>query len=146
MKAGDVVENFQLKNQNGEIFDLYDNLNSDVLLVFYPKDYSLICTKQLKDYSLRVDEFENAGVKIVGINIGPSESHKKFCDSLKISFPLLSDTDKKVSKLFGAINFLGQNKRKLVLIDRNKRVKFIRTLFPIFYQKSEKLLRKFKKA
>lgn len=145
MKVGDIVENFQLFDQHNNLFDLYENLDTDVLLAFYPKDNSPVCTKQLVDYSLNQEELIKIGVKTVGINIEPVESHLSFCQNNKIDFPVLSDSDKKVSSKFDALNLAGQNKRKLVLIGKDKKVKLIKTTFPIFFVDSRKLLMEIKK-
>ncbi len=117
-----VVDNFRLKDQNGKIFDLYENLNNNILLVFYPLDNSRVCTEQLKNYSQQEYLFLNNNIKVIGINIGRVESHKRFCENKNIEIPLLYDKSKIVSRKFRAINFLGINKRKLVLINMNKEV------------------------
>jgi thioredoxin-dependent peroxiredoxin len=140
MKIGDVVENFQLRDQFNNIFDLYQNLDENILLVFYPKDNSLVCTKQLINYSLNQDEFRKNGVKIIGVNIEPVDSHNKFCNDRKIDFPLLSDPEKKVSNIFGALNVLGQNKRKIIFIGKDKKIKFVKMTLPIFFLDAQQLL------
>ena len=48
--VGAIVENFSLKDQEGNTFNLYENLDESILLVFYPKDDSPVCTKQLTNY------------------------------------------------------------------------------------------------
>ena len=45
MKIGMEVENFQLNDQYNNKFDLYENLDQDILLAFYPKDNTLVCTQ-----------------------------------------------------------------------------------------------------
>ncbi len=140
MKIGDSVENFQLKDQFGNEFDLFKNLDKDVLLVFYPKDNTPVCTKQLVDYSLNKAELEKYGIKIIGVNIDPVESHNSFCQNNNIDFPVLSDVEKKVSKQFDALNFLNQNKRKLVLIGKDKKIKFERSTLSMFFVDSRQLL------
>ena len=67
MKIGMMVENFQLPDQNNNIFDLYENLDQDVLLAFYPKDNTSVCTKQLVVYSLNQKELNKFRIKIIGI-------------------------------------------------------------------------------
>ena len=146
MKLGDVVENFILKDQYGNDFELFNNLDRDVLLAFYPKDNTPVCTKQLVDYSLNEEELSNFGIRIVGINIDPVESHNAFCENNKIDFPVLSDPYKKVSKYFDALNMLGQNKRKLVLIGKDKKIKFERSTMPIFFVDSRQLLNDLRKT
>ena len=140
MKIGDSVENFKLKDQFGNEFDLFENLDKDVLLVFYPKDNTPVCTKQLVDYSLNKAELEKHGIKIIGVNIDPVESHNSFCQNNNIDFPVLSDVEKKVSKQFDALNFLNQNKRKLVLIGKDKKIKFERSTLSMFFVDSRQLL------
>ncbi len=144
MIVGDIVDNFQLKDQFGNEFDLYANLDKEVLLVFYPKDETAVCTRQLVDYSSNQEELDKYGIKIVGVNIDPVESHNSFCSNNKIDFPVLSDNDKKVSKSFDALNILGKNKRKLVLVGKDKKVKFIKSTLPIFFLDARQLLQEFK--
>lgn len=146
MIIGMEVENFQLNDQYNNKFDLYKNLNQDVLLAFYPKDNTPVCTKQLVDYTLNQEELKKFGIKIIGINIDPVESHMSFCANNKIDFPVLSDPDKKVSEYFEALNLLGQNKRKLVLVGKDKRVKFEKSSLPMFFVDSRQLLNELRKT
>ena len=146
MKIGMEVENFELNDQDNNKFDLYENLDQDVLLAFYPKDNTPVCTKQLVDYTLNQEELKKFGIKIIGINIDPVESHRSFCSNNKIDFPVLSDPDKKVSKYFEALNPLGQNKRKLVLVGKDRRVKFEKSTLPVFFVDTRQLLNDLRKT
>lgn len=142
MKAGDVVSNFILKDEKGKEFDLYRNLNSKVLLAFYPKDDTPVCSTQLAEYNDNLDEFIKKGVKVVGISKDSVESHSSFCNKLKLGFPLLADNDKKVSKQFDAINFMGMNKRLLVLIGTDKKVLWTESTIQVTYIKAAEILEK----
>jgi len=144
MKVGDVVQDFKLKDENGNDFELYKNLDKQVLLAFYPKDDTPVCSTQLADYNNNLDEFINNGVKVVGISTDSVKSHSKFCNKLKLNFPLLADEEKKVSKQFDAINFLGMNKRLLVLIGTDKKVLWIDSTLSVTYIKTEEILEKVK--
>lgn len=146
MKIGDIAENFQLKNHDGNVFDLYKNLDIDVLLVFYPKDNTPVCTKQLVDYSINNIELKKHHIKVIGVNIDNIESHNNFCTNNKIDFPVLSDDEKKVSRQFDALNLLGQNKRKLVLIGKNKKIKFEKTTLSVFFVDTKQLLSELSKT
>lgn len=144
MKTGDVVQNFKLKDEHGNDFELYKNLDNQVLLVFYPKDDTPVCSSQLADYNNNLDELINNGVKVVGISTDSVQSHFTFCNKLKLNFPLLADEDKKVSKQFNAINFLGMNKRLLVLVGTDKKVLWIDSTLLVKYIKTEEILKKVK--
>jgi len=144
MKVREIVSNFVLKDENGNDFDLYKNLENQVLLVFYPKDETPVCSSQLADYNQNLDNFIKQGVRVVGISTDSVGSHFNFCKKLKLNFPLLADVDKTVSKQFDAINFLGINKRLLVLIGSDKRVLWTDSTLSITYIKTEEILEKVK--
>jgi len=144
MKEGDFVSNFILKDENGNEFDLYKNLDRKVLLAFYPKDDTLVCSTQLSNYNENLDDFIKHGVRVVGISTDSVESHSNFCSKLKLNFPLLADADKTVSKQFNALNFLGMSKRLLVLIGTDKKVLWTDSTLSFTYIKMEEILEKVK--
>lgn len=144
MKIGDIAPNFVLKNQDGEVFELYKNLKKHLLLVFYPKDDTPVCSSQLADYNTNLDGFINNGVNVVGISTDSVQSHLDFCGKLKLNFPLLADEEKKVSRQFDTINFLGMNKRLLVLIGNDKHILWTESTIPITYIKAQEILEKVK--
>ena len=144
MKAGDIAPNFTIKDQNGKEFELYKNLDKHLLLVFYPKDDTPVCSSQLEEYNEDIDEFIKNNINVVGISTDSIQSHLNFCGKLKLKFPLLADEDKKVSKLFDAINFLGMTKRLLVLISTDKRILWTDSTLPVTYIKASEILKKVK--
>jgi peroxiredoxin len=144
MKVGDMAPNFIIKDENGQDFELYKNLDKHLLLAFYPKDNTPVCSSQLAEYNNNLDDFISNGVKVVGISADSVQSHSDFCGKLKLNFPLLSDEDKKVSKQFNAINFLGMNKRVWVLIGTNKKILWIDSTLPVTYIKTGEILEKVK--
>ena len=146
MKTGDIASNFVLKDEAGKDFELYKNLDKKVLLAFYPKDDTLVCSTQLADYNDNLDDFIKNGVKVIGISTDSVESHSNFCSKLKLNFPLLADEDKTVSKQFDAVNFLGMSKRLLVLIGTDRKVLWTGSTLSITFIKSEEILEKVKLA
>ena len=141
MKVGDVVPNFCLLDENGEEFELYKSLNQKVLLVFYPKDDTPVCSSQLAEYNENFDEFIKHGIKVIGINADTNQSHSDFSSKLQLKFSLLSDADKKITGQFGAINIFGLTKRKLVLIGSDKKVLWAATTLPVTYLKTKEILK-----
>ena len=142
MKAGEIAPNFILKDEKGNNFELYKNLDKNVLLAFYPKDDTPVCSTQLTDYNDHLDEFIQNGIKVIGISTDTVESHSSFCRKLKLNFPLLADVDKKVSRQFDAINFLGMNRRLLVLIGIDKKVIWADSTIPVTYINTREILEK----
>lgn len=137
---GDTVENFILKDQDGKDFNLYNNLDKNVLLVFYPKDNSPVCSVQLTNYFESKKTFEDYNIRAVGINTASAESHASFCNSLGIQMTMLCDEKKEISKRFNALNFLGINKRKLVLIGTDKKILFEKSSLSVIYFKTDKII------
>ena len=145
MKPGDNVNDFTLTDQNGNDFNLYNNLDKNVLIVFYPKDDTPVCTKQLTNYQEGLSDFKEENIKVVGINIGSQKSHASFCQKNNIDFPLLSDELGEISKKFGAVNFFGVNKRMLVLVGKDRKIKYVDSVFPLTYLSKDRIIEELKK-
>ena len=142
--VGDLVENFVLKDQDGNDFSLYENLNKKILLVFYPKNNTAVCNLQLNNYDMNYESFEKDNIQIVGINIAGVAEHKSYCEQKGFKFPLLSDHDKTISTRFDALNLLGQNKRKLVLIGTDRKVLYEKAVLSFLYINSDQILKSLK--
>ncbi|TDF95845.1 peroxiredoxin [Paenibacillus piri] len=89
-----------------------------VVLIFYPKDETPICTKQLcavRDSAARYAEFN---ALVLGINPGSIDEHERFAQKYGYDFPLVSDRDERIRQLYevGNIPLLGQ-KRCVFVID-----------------------------
>ena len=137
---GKLAPNFILKDQFGKEFELYKNLDRNLLLVFYPKDDSMVCSKQLADYNRNLDLFKMNDLNVAGINIESSSSHESFCSKIGLNFPILSDSKKQVSKDYDALTLWGVNKRKLLMINSSKNVVFEKSVFNFHYPSVEEIL------
>lgn len=137
---GKHAPDFILADQHGKEFRLSEHLGKAIVLVFYPKDETPTCTKQLCDYNDHLDEFEDLGFCVIGISIDDETSHKNFGSKFGFLFPILSDTSKEVSRKYKALSFTGMSKRKIIIIDKSGVVQFVDERLPVFYLKSEKLL------
>lgn len=94
--------NFCLPNQDGKEICLSDFKGKWVVVYFYPKDDTPGCTIEANDFTKKLKDFEKLNAKVIGISADSKESHCKFIDKYKLKIDLLSDTDKKVLKQFGA--------------------------------------------
>ncbi|HEY7750907.1 MAG TPA: peroxiredoxin family protein [Ignavibacteriaceae bacterium] len=141
--VGEAAINFILKDQSGNDWELFKNLNQDVLMVFYPKDDTFVCSRQLKNYNDNLELFKSSGISPVGVNAGTAESHKAFCNKLELNFPLLADNNKDVSKIYNALNPFGSNKRRLVLINRQKQIAFEKDVFSLSFPAAKTIIKSF---
>jgi len=92
-----------------------------VVLVFYPADWSPVCTDQLTLYNQVMPEFGRFNARILGISVDGVWCHLAFAKDRKLTFPLLADFEPKgsVSKEYGAYEWdAGESARALFLIDQ----------------------------
>ena len=101
IEEGESVPKFQLKNSQGKVVKSSDFKGKNHVIYFYPKDFTPGCTTEADEFSKDYTKFKKAGIEVIGISPDDTESHKKFCEKMGIQFPLLADTEKEVSKLFG---------------------------------------------
>jgi peroxiredoxin (alkyl hydroperoxide reductase subunit C) len=118
--AGTPAPDFRLPDQDGREVGLADLRGRTSLLVFYPMDFSPLCTDQLNVYQEVLPDLEAAGVHLYGISVDSAFAHKAFQDHLGVTIPLLSDFHPKgeVSRAYGVyIEERGHPQRALVMID-----------------------------
>jgi len=102
LTIGSTVPKFELKDQNGQMFQMDSVLGKKNLVIFfYPKDDSPGCTKEACAFRDQFEIFEEADALIIGINAQSVESHLKFAQKYNLNYTLLSDEENKVRKMFG---------------------------------------------
>jgi peroxiredoxin Q/BCP len=102
LKNGDKVPVFRLKDQNGQLFDIASVLGKQPLVIyFYPKDETSVCTKQACSFRDSYEKFKQHGARVIGISSDGVQSHREFAEHHKLPFTLLADTANQVRKLFG---------------------------------------------
>jgi peroxiredoxin Q/BCP len=123
--VGDYMPAFSLTDKDGKTFKSTDYVGKSFLVIyFYPKDESMVCTKEACSFRDSFNDFNKAGAKVIGINAGTVESHKSFSDHYKLPFTLLSDPDNKVYHLFGVKNKIFMTGRETFVIDRQGKIAF----------------------
>jgi peroxiredoxin len=118
--AGTPAPDFTLPDQDGENVSLADFRGRKVLLVFYPMDFSPVCSDQLSIYQEVKPQIAEQGVELLGISVDHPYAHKAFQEKLGIDTPLLADFEPKgaVARSYGSyLDGLGFANRTLVLID-----------------------------
>lgn len=96
-----------------------------VVLVFYPLDFSPVCSMQLPEYSGRQDDFAEAGAVVLGVNRDSVYAHKAWAAEYGIEVPLLADMNLDVARQYGvAIDERGISGRAVFLIDKGGVVRF----------------------
>jgi peroxiredoxin len=120
IEPGSPAPDFSLPDQDGNRVSLSDFSGETVVLVFYPADFSPVCTDQLSVYQEVLPQLEEQGAKLVGISVDGAFCHKAFQQHQGISIPLLSDFHPKgeVAQAYGVFSEdHGVAGRALVMVD-----------------------------
>ncbi len=136
LRLGDEAPNFSADTTEGTI-DLYDYFGDGWGLLFsHPKDFTPVCTTELGAFAARKGEFDERGVKIIGVSVDPLESHERWAGDIEetqgtaLNFPLIADPDRKVADLYDMIHPNANDTltvRSVFVIGPDKKVKLIIT-------------------
>jgi peroxiredoxin Q/BCP len=116
---------FALQDGDGAEWCLSDHRGHVVVLLFYPGDETPVCTRQMCSVRDRWHDYRATGAEVVGISSDSVDSHRKFADHHELPLRLLSDPDRAVAKLYGAISLLpGRVARSVFVIDAKGIVRY----------------------
>ncbi|MCG3166953.1 MAG: putative peroxiredoxin bcp [Bacteroidia bacterium] len=102
LKTGQQAPDFELPDNNGDPVKLSSfRGKKNVVLFFYPKDFTGGCTAEACSFRDSYEDFTDAGAEVIGISSDDVISHRKFARQYKLPFILLSDKGGKVKELFG---------------------------------------------
>jgi thioredoxin-dependent peroxiredoxin len=102
IELGDVIPHFTAIDTNEEKFDTLEYIGKKPLVIyFYPKNNTPGCTAQACGFRDQYQDFTDLGAEVIGISSDSVDSQNAFAKQYKLPFILLSDTDKKIRKLFG---------------------------------------------
>lgn len=127
IQVGDRAPEFSATTQSGQQISLSDFLGKKaVVLYFYPKDNTAVCTAQACSFRDAYDQFADAGAEVIGVSSDSSESHRGFASAQRLQFQLISDRDGSLRKAFGVPKSLGfLPGRVTYVIDRDGIVRHI---------------------
>ncbi|MFN7952271.1 MAG: peroxiredoxin [bacterium] len=109
-RIGDKAPDFQANTTQGPIkFSEWQD-GKWVVLFSHPADFTPVCTTELSEFARRQKEFDERGVKLIGLSIDSIHSHLAWLESIReklgveITYPMIADLDTKVAQLFGMIH------------------------------------------
>jgi peroxiredoxin len=119
IEAGQPAPDFALPDQDGNVVTLESLRGKRAVLVFYPSDFSPVCTDQLNVYQEVLGELRRRGCELFGVSVDSNWCHKAFQQHLGVEIPLLADFHPKgaVAQAYGVwAEKYGVAKRALVMI------------------------------
>ena len=134
LKVGDTAPAFTLISSEKQSVSLSDFDGKNILLLFFPLAFTSVCTDELCYVRDHWKDFEKLDAEVIGISIDTPFVLDKFKEELNISFPLLSDFNKEVSRSYGALyeefvlGMRGVSKRSAFVIDGNGELQYAEVL------------------
>src|ERR1700681_1434770 len=124
--VGQPAPEFTLKDQNQKEIKLSDFAGKrNVVLMFYPLDFSPICTNEHACFVNDLKQFEKLDAQVLGLSVDSVWAHKAFAEKMGISYPLLADFHPKgaVADKFGMYNPEREmTGRAIAIIDKSGKI------------------------
>jgi peroxiredoxin len=132
LRLGQKVPEFALPDIDQKTRSLAElTKQGPVVLVFFPFAFSGVCDKEMCTFRDGFGSLQEAGVQLVGISVDSSYSLKAFAQTYNLQFPLLSDFNKKIAKLYGVLQdswvglgYKGVAKRAVMVVDQQKKLRY----------------------
>jgi len=136
LRLGDTAPDFEQDSSVGRI-RFHEFLGDSWGVLFsHPADFTPVCTTELGYTAIVSGEFAKRNVKVIAVSVDDAESHKKWIEDIndtqntQVHFPILADTDRKVSTLYDMIHPNASTTatvRSVFVIDPAKKVRMILT-------------------
>ena len=112
IQVGDRAPDFTLPSQTGQQVSLAEFRGSKaVVLFFYPKDGTAVCTKEACSFRDAYEDFVQAGAVVIGVSSDSAESHQAFASGHRLPFVLLADADGSAAQGLWRAQDLGDHAR-----------------------------------
>lgn len=125
LEVGDAAPDFTLSGTGNKNYTLSQFRGQTVVLVFYPGDETLVCTKQLCSYNNELQQFAQVNAQILAISAQDVSSHEAFTAKQGFKFPLLADTEKTVADDYSVTGPMGLPRRSVFVIDPSGVIKYV---------------------
>ena len=132
VEVGNIAPDFELRDSENKTWRLSNHRGKVVAFVFYPKDETPVCTKQMCSMRDRWTDYQSTGAEVVAISVGSVDSHKRFAEHHGLPQRLLADEGGEVSRLYNVKSILGGSQRAVIVIDPKGVIHYRKSILPIF--------------
>jgi thioredoxin-dependent peroxiredoxin len=143
---GKLAPDFELPDADGNPWQLSNNRGKVVALVFYPKDETPVCTKQMCSMRDNWDSYEATGATVVAVSVGTVAQHKKFAEHYSLPQTLLADEKGDVTRLMKVQSLFGGSQRAVIVIDKDGVIRYRKAVMPIFRPTDDDVLSAIREA
>lgn len=107
LRVGQKAPDFDVRTSDGRSLKLAEFRDKkNVVLYFYPADFTLVCTKETCGFRDAYEELQGKDTEVVGVSVDSDDSHKKFALEHNVPFPLVADENMALAKTYEATSFL----------------------------------------
>ena len=127
--VGQPAPDFTLKDQNQKDVKLSEYRGKNVVIVFYPLDWSPVCTNEHTCFVSDLRQFEKLNAQVLGLSVDSVWSHKAFAEKLGIRYPLLADFQPRgaVAEKFGVyLADKGITGRAIAIVDKAGKIAWLK--------------------
>ena len=124
LPVGGDAPDFALPDQDGELVSLADLRGKNVVLVFYPADETMVCTKQLCEFRDSWAAAQARDAVVFGVNPASAAKHSAFRSHHRFPFPLLVDGGQQIAARYHANGLIV--KRTVYLIGKSGKIRYAR--------------------
>jgi peroxiredoxin len=126
IEVGKEAPDFTLRDESSQPVRLKDLRGNPVVLVFFPADFSPVCTGEMCSYRDDYSHFQAKGARVFGISRDSVWAHKAFKESLGLKYGLLSDAKGEVARLYETWNEdLALAERLTVVLDKDGVIRYV---------------------
>ncbi len=127
LRVGDTAPDFDVEAHDGRRIALSEYRGKkNVVLYFYPKDFTTVCTKEACGFRDIYEDLQARDTEIVGVSFDDGSTHEAFAKEHRVPFPLVSDTNRSLAEAYGARSFfrdlLKVPSRVTFLIDKQGKI------------------------
>ena len=123
LQTGDLAPDFTATATDGSTVTLSSFRGTqNVILYFYPKDDTPGCTREACSFRDHMDAFRRSDTVILGVSVDSVASHQQFTKKFQLSFPLLADGNKAISRSYGTLKATGVAQRATFVIGKDGRI------------------------
>ena len=115
-KIGGKLPYFEGLNQDNELIKSSDFIGKNLIIFFYPKNFTSVCTQEVCSFRDLKSEFSEQNAEIIGISSDSTDSHSDFHNSNKLNYNLISDNKSTISNLFGIKKTLGIIPKRITFV------------------------------
>lgn len=123
LKPGQFAPDFSVVSTKGETVSLDSFKGKRLVMFFFPKAFTTGCTLEVRAFQKAYPLFLAQQTEVIGVSVDSQETQCEFAKQEQVSFPMIADESKTLSKLYDTLwPIIRKNRRVTYIIDRDKRI------------------------